>query len=404
MKEAEKEVNVSLERLKALRPKIIDQHDRYVKLVREREARRAAARAKGIIDGPQEGSSPSRHLRSDPALANGARTLEAGEHKELAVRLAQREINRRAIARKATRQAGISQAEEHQRRSGGVWGDWENDFSKGIPTGEVDDVSRHLQAARSQVEPRGRTTTASTPEADRRNLPRPTNYRYPQIRTASKQHDWSSPQPGPIPPPKSAPEPPPDVTPQPPGLPPKELSMNGYHQYRESTPPPRPEKLSISSTPPKMSSTMASSTIAQDDLQSSSYTFKPSAYLENGTPLRTIMLPSDLRHQFLSIALPNTTQNLETCGFLCGTLVSNALFISKLVIPEQTSTPDTCEMVNESALFDYCDSEDLMVLGWIHTHPTQTCFMSSRDLHTHCGYQVMMPESIAIVCAPSKQE
>lgn len=43
-----------------------------------------------------------------------------------------------------------------------------------------------------------------------------------------------------------------------------------------------------------------------------------------------------------------------------------------------------------------------MVLGWIHTHPTQTCFMSSRDLHTHVGYQVMMPESIAIVCAPSK--
>ena len=28
--------------------------------------------------------------------------------------------------------------------------------------------------------------------------------------------------------------------------------------------------------------------------------------------------------------------------------------------------------------------------------------MSSRDLHTHCGYQVMLPESIAIVCAPSK--
>ena len=43
------------------------------------------------------------------------------------------------------------------------------------------------------------------------------------------------------------------------------------------------------------------------------------------------------------------------------------------------------------------------MLGWIHTHPTQTCFMSSRDLHTHSGYQVMLPESIAIVCAPSKE-
>jgi STAM-binding protein len=59
--------------------------------------------------------------------------------------------------------------------------------------------------------------------------------------------------------------------------------------------------------------------------------------------------------------------------------------------------------LNEEELFDYCDKEELMVLGWIHTHPTQTCFMSSRDLHTHVGYQVMMPESIAIVCAPTKQ-
>lgn len=88
---------------------------------------------------------------------------------------------------------------------------------------------------------------------------------------------------------------------------------------------------------------------------------------------------------------------------LCGILKSNALFITRLVIPAQTSTSDTCEMVNESDLFDYCDREELMVLGWIHTHPTQTCFMSSRDLHTHVGYQVMMPESIAIVCAPSKE-
>lgn len=74
------------------------------------------------------------------------------------------------------------------------------------------------------------------------------------------------------------------------------------------------------------------------------------------------------------------------------------------MIPAQTSTSDTCEMTDagEVELFDYCDREELMVLGWIHTHPSQTCFMSSRDLHTQVGYQVMMAESVAIVCAPSK--
>ncbi|KNZ45183.1 uncharacterized protein VP01_83g1 [Puccinia sorghi] len=41
--------------------------------------------------------------------------------------------------------------------------------------------------------------------------------------------------------------------------------------------------------------------------------------------------------------------------------------------------------------------------GQIHTHPTQTCFMSSVDLHTQLSYQLMLPEAVAIVCSPHKQ-
>lgn len=130
--------------------------------------------------------------------------------------------------------------------------------------------------------------------------------------------------------------------------------------------------------------------------------FSMPATLENGTRLRTLFLPSPLRDTFLAIAQDNTDANLETCGVLCGKLVQNALFVSRLVIPEQTATSDTCTTRDEEALFEYCHNEDLMVFGWIHTHPTQTCFMSSVDLHTHSGYQLMMAESIAIVCAPSK--
>lgn len=136
--------------------------------------------------------------------------------------------------------------------------------------------------------------------------------------------------------------------------------------------------------------------------KSPAYTFPVSSYLESGTPLRTLFLPPTLRASFLTLALSNTTRNLETCAFLAGSLISNALFVSKLVVPRQTATSDTCEMTHESDLFDYIDSTDLMILGWIHTHPTQTCFMSSRDLHTHAGYQMMLPESVAVVCAPSK--
>ncbi|KAF2166151.1 hypothetical protein M409DRAFT_66670 [Zasmidium cellare ATCC 36951] len=136
--------------------------------------------------------------------------------------------------------------------------------------------------------------------------------------------------------------------------------------------------------------------------QPSKYTFQSVASTERGTPLRTILLPPTLRTAFLNLAHSNTARNLETCGILCATPFANALFINTLIIPDQTATSDTCDTTEEgdNALFDYCDSHDLLVAGWIHTHPSQSCFLSSRDLHTSSGYQVMLPEAIAIVCAP----
>lgn len=156
-------------------------------------------------------------------------------------------------------------------------------------------------------------------------------------------------------------------------------------------PKPRVSAASIPSSPPSMPQKLASKP-----------TFKAKAATESGAPLRPLLLPPELRRSFLNLAHPNTARNLETCGILCGTLVSNALAITHLVIPDQNSTSDTCDTTEEgdNELFDFCDSNDLLVCGWIHTHPSQTCFLSSRDLHTSSGYQVMLPEAIAIVCAP----
>ncbi|KAG8135385.1 hypothetical protein E2320_008407 [Naja naja] len=74
--------------------------------------------------------------------------------------------------------------------------------------------------------------------------------------------------------------------------------------------------------------------------------------------LRSVVLPSDLCHKFLLLADANTARGIETCGILCGKL----------------------------------------------SHPTQTAFLSSVDLHTHCSYQLMLPEAIAIVCSPKHNE
>ncbi|KAI9144633.1 hypothetical protein BKA69DRAFT_1053510 [Paraphysoderma sedebokerense] len=124
------------------------------------------------------------------------------------------------------------------------------------------------------------------------------------------------------------------------------------------------------------------------------------AYLENGEPIRSMFVPFSVMTKFEMIARKNTERNLETCGILCGTLRHNILLVTTLLIPKQTSTSDTCTTTNEEEMFEYQDKNDLITLGWIHTHPTQTCFMSSVDLHTHCSYQLMLPEAIAIVLSP----
>ena len=391
--QAEKDVQKSLAKLEVLRPRINKRFERYDQLMKDREARKSRElinKNTYTRDGSaSRGVSNHRRMPSDPAVAGSTEALAAGDNKELAVRLAHKEIRRRATARKATRQAGIPEEVEQERRTAGVWGDWEEAFAKDDNGVDRDTLSRQMQNVRLQVDGSKKNGTQNGSSRPSFESQRSSSYQYPIVpekgsyeelvpeaiflssSAGSNSRGTLKPQ-------------------RPPELPPKPELI------------PKPEKpaLPMYDSP----SRSADASPLQKDLKPSTFTFKPSAYLENGSPLRTIFLPPDLRHRFLSIALPNTRANLETCGVLCGTLISNALFISRLVIPDQASTSDTCETVNEDVLFDYVDGEDLMVLGWIHTHPTQTCFMSSRDLHTHSGYQAMMPESIAIVCAPSKDE
>jgi len=112
-------------------------------------------------------------------------------------------------------------------------------------------------------------------------------------------------------------------------------------------------------------------------------------------------VPIKLMECFLRVAESNTKRSLETCGVLAGTLKNRTFYVTTLIIPKQKSTSNTCEATNEEELFEVQDSGSLFTLGWIHTHPTQSCFLSSIDLHNHYSYQVMLPEAIAIVMAPT---
>ncbi|NWW10562.1 STABP protein, partial [Oreocharis arfaki] len=120
--------------------------------------------------------------------------------------------------------------------------------------------------------------------------------------------------------------------------------------------------------------------------------------------LRQVIVPRELCHKFLQLADANTMRGVETCGILCGKLMRNEFTITHVIVPKQLGGPDSCTTENEEELFVIQDQHGLVTLGWIHTHPTQTAFLSSVDLHTHCSYQMMLPESIAIVCSPKYQE
>ncbi|CAI9119011.1 OLC1v1020660C3 [Oldenlandia corymbosa var. corymbosa] len=123
-------------------------------------------------------------------------------------------------------------------------------------------------------------------------------------------------------------------------------------------------------------------------------TASPSSY-------QNLHIPVKMMADFLKLAKKNTDRNLETCAVLAGSLKNRAFYITTLIVPKQESTSDSCQTLNEEEIFEYQDKNSLFPLGWIHTHPTQTCFMSSVDLHTHYSYQVMLPEAIAIVMAPT---
>ncbi|CAI5733072.1 unnamed protein product [Peronospora destructor] len=120
--------------------------------------------------------------------------------------------------------------------------------------------------------------------------------------------------------------------------------------------------------------------------------------------IRTLEIPAGIIAQFTLLAAPNTNKppyGIETCGILAGILHDQKLVITTLIIPKQDGSSDMCTMTNEEELYDFCFSNELLTLGWIHTHPKQDCFLSSVDVHTQCGFQSILPEAVAVVVAPS---
>lgn len=101
---------------------------------------------------------------------------------------------------------------------------------------------------------------------------------------------------------------------------------------------------------------------------------------------------------------------------LVGALSGSELVVTAVLVPNQRGSSDMCEMTNEEEIWECVPSyarnrrscrsrrnpplrrhidQDQINLGWVHTHPTQTSFMSSIDLHIHMPYQMLLDEVAA---------
>ncbi|XP_043723751.1 AMSH-like ubiquitin thioesterase 2 isoform X2 [Telopea speciosissima] len=125
----------------------------------------------------------------------------------------------------------------------------------------------------------------------------------------------------------------------------------------------------------------------------------------NGTSesrfLQDVHISARLMEDFLELARENTDKDLETCGILGAFLKKGTFYVTTLIVPKQESASNSCQALNEEEIYAIQNEQSLFPIGWIHTHPSQSCFMSSVDLHTHYPYQVMVPEAFAIVMAPT---
>ncbi|XWS34798.1 hypothetical protein CRYUN_Cryun21dG0068300 [Craigia yunnanensis] len=123
--------------------------------------------------------------------------------------------------------------------------------------------------------------------------------------------------------------------------------------------------------------------------------------LEASRVLQNVHISARLMEDFLELAKDNIENDLETCGVLGAFLEKGTFYVTNLIIPKQESTSNSCQAINEKEIFAIQNEQSLFPVGWIHTHPSQSCFMSSIDLHTQYSYQVMVPEAFAIVVAPT---
>ena len=124
---------------------------------------------------------------------------------------------------------------------------------------------------------------------------------------------------------------------------------------------------------------------------------------QRGKKPKRMHLPPDLIRKFAQLSERNTNLRKETGGILAGVQRKGHYQVTHLIVPEQTGGPDRWDMQDVTEITTYfVRNPHLVMLGFIHTHPNMTSFLSSVDLHALYAYARDNPDLVSIVLAPER--
>ena len=116
-----------------------------------------------------------------------------------------------------------------------------------------------------------------------------------------------------------------------------------------------------------------------------------------------VCVSPDIVDRFLEMSSSNSANKLETGGLLAGVIEESVRFkITTLIIPKQKGISDYWEALDPVEIQAFFTTNQLLLLGSIHTHPPPwTSYLSSVDLHQLFDFQKDNPSAVSIVVAPA---
>jgi len=92
----------------------------------------------------------------------------------------------------------------------------------------------------------------------------------------------------------------------------------------------------------------------------------------------------------------------EIGGYLVGKIIKDKVMIIDAIYATADSNPTFVSFDNmlQFKIIEELEKKgsDYTILGWFHTHPGMSLFLSGTDIATQKIYQALLPEAVAMVC------